>query len=88
MGAYIRIVRASYGAGGHWLDVTDVLQRLVMGQGGLSLNAFGSRRSMNALFGSRLTPPTVIFVLFWVSFFPSFPPHHPRSSLFLFIFVA
>lgn len=50
-GAYIRIVRASYGAGGHWLDVTDVLQRLVMGQGGLSLNAFGSRRSMNALFG-------------------------------------
>jgi hypothetical protein len=34
-----------------------------MGQGGLSLNAFGSRRSMNALFGSRLSPQTVIFVL-------------------------
>ena len=73
-GAYIRIVRASYGAGAHWLDVTDVLQRLVMGQGGLSLNAFGSGRSMNALFGSSL-PQTVFFVFVFV--FCVLP--HPHS---------
>jgi hypothetical protein len=56
-GPYMRVVRASYGAGTKLIDVTATLQQLIFNKGGLTLDAFGyttlrPNGCMNALFGT------------------------------------
>jgi len=57
-GPYMRVVRASYGAGTKLIDVTATLQQLIFNKGGLTLDAFGytlqPNGCMNALFGTFL----------------------------------